>query len=726
MSTLIFPDIAQDFRTHIQQSELAKALHSLRKLVAACERGDLADTYDEIFTTYTYLLQYTLGGVNDPKRDNIYKELINKTLNLFNIVYDALNTKLSNAKYFADKRTTLRSIIKHNLNLEKIYNDISSEKDSESEQRKQALNLMFAYIQAQEFRENDLDFLEKNVRSKTLKMHEWSQITSALTISLLNRFDENKLHALYVLYDSNRPQIWQRALVGIFLANYLYDRYLQYYPKLKMRLKTLAEDEEAEKNIELIIIQLIKSKETKKISDRLQNEIMPEVSKFRPKIADKLDLDKLLSDKMTADINPDWEEVFEDAPELLNKMEEISKLQLDGSDVFMSAFSQLKNYPFFSQTANWFLPFYKENTEALTALRNGAPDFDAEQFASVMQDSAYICNSDKYSFCMNVALLPEAQRKMISGIFKMETEAMKDISTQDELINKNAKNKHLYTRYIQDLYRFIKLHVWGNENTITDIFESEFDFHNAYIYKKIIKSDQLLRNAAEFYFKKEFYIEAIEAFTQVKITENNARRIFEKIGYAYQQLQQYEQALVNYDRADLYDGNQQWLNTKRGYCYRKLSKFEQALDYYKRAEAEAPENQSIQINTANCLVNLARYEEALQYYFKLDYNEPESTKIMRPLAWCAFVAGKSETAAKYYKKLIAEKPNTYDLINYGHVLATTNMFMKAYEMYAAAVKRSTLDEILDNIREDSEYLKKNGVEPAVIETLCEFLIVQNQ
>ena len=36
-------------------------------------------------------------------------------------------------------------------------------------------------------------------------------------------------------------------------------------------------------------------------------------------------------------------------------------LQVEGSDVLMSAFSQLKDFDFFKDVTNWFLPFYKEN-----------------------------------------------------------------------------------------------------------------------------------------------------------------------------------------------------------------------------------------------------------------------------------------------------------------------------------------------------------------------------
>ena len=115
------------------------------------------------------------------------------------------------------------------------------------------------------------------------------------------------------------------------------------------RLNLIRDDKDFNKNLQYILLQLIRTKETEKISRKLHEEIIPEVAKFKPKIEEKLKLDDILQDPSSEDKNPDWEGVFGDSPELFNKLEEISKMQIEGSDVFMSAFALLKHFDFFKE-----------------------------------------------------------------------------------------------------------------------------------------------------------------------------------------------------------------------------------------------------------------------------------------------------------------------------------------------------------------------------------------
>ena len=47
----------------------------------------------------------------------------------------------------------------------------------------------------------------------------------------------------------------------------------------------------------------------------------------------------------------------------MNKLQEFTDLQMEGSDVLMGTFSMLKHFDFFRDEENWFLPF-AEGTSA--------------------------------------------------------------------------------------------------------------------------------------------------------------------------------------------------------------------------------------------------------------------------------------------------------------------------------------------------------------------------
>jgi hypothetical protein len=128
-------------------------------------------------------------------------------------------------------------------------------------------------------------------------------------------------------------------------------------------LKILNENPEFKRNLERVIVQFIRSKETEKLQQRIRDEIMPEMIKISPNLKDKINLDSLMDEGFSEDKNPDWEEIFKDSPGLMDKMQEFSELQMEGADVFMGSFAMLKSFPFYGEMGNWFIPFFPENPE---------------------------------------------------------------------------------------------------------------------------------------------------------------------------------------------------------------------------------------------------------------------------------------------------------------------------------------------------------------------------
>ena len=113
--------------------------------------------------------------------------------------------------------------------------------------------------------------------------------------------------------------------------------------------------------MKLVIQQFIKARETEKITRKIQQEILPEMIRIKSKLEEKLDLENLFSSINPEDKNPEWESFFKESPDVYNKLEEFTNLQMEGADVFLGAFAMLKHFDFFNEVNNWFLPFYKEN-----------------------------------------------------------------------------------------------------------------------------------------------------------------------------------------------------------------------------------------------------------------------------------------------------------------------------------------------------------------------------
>ncbi len=58
---------------------------------------------------------------------------------------------------------------------------------------------------------------------------------------------------------------------------------------------------------------------------------------------------------------PTGQQMFSDSEEIFKTMEELTNLQMEGADVYMSAFANLKNFEFFRDIQNWFVPFHPEH-----------------------------------------------------------------------------------------------------------------------------------------------------------------------------------------------------------------------------------------------------------------------------------------------------------------------------------------------------------------------------
>lgn len=689
--------------------------------------------------TYLNILKHSFKNIEDPARDNIYNDLKKSLLELTDAVKESLLTETSGLTTYklkwslenkAGQQSENALSLIQNLTFDKELDQILKESNihfSKSEtdnngksSRQESLRELFHYLWLTDYyHEIEIKILKTINSSNKIPWHDKSLIVSALTLSLLKVFDKNKFLALFDFYFNNEQQVWERALVGIVLALYKYDNRLNFYPEIIKKLKKLSKTPDISKQLEAITIQIFKSKDTEKITKKWEEEILPEMLKMQPKIEKNLDLENIVPDNFLEDKNPDWENVFKDSPDLLDKLQDFSQMQVEGSDVFMSAFSKLKHFPFFKDITNWFTPFYKENE--YIDLISEKEETNMLSFIEQLEKSHYMCNSDKYSFCLNLQFIPESHKSMMMDMFNEEMKSMEEISKDENLLNQFAISKSTITQYLQDLYRFYKLHPYKKE--FSDIFKWKFDIQNKKFFHYLIKDNQIARNIAEFFFENKHFSQAVEIFKSIELNETPNAELFEKTGYCYQRMGQYSEALTYYKKAELLETNKSWITKKIALCYRYLNKHEKALEYYKEAEKTEPESLYIQAYIGHSLMRLEKYDEALKYYFKVEYLAPSNEKIQRPVAWISFVLGKFDTAINYFNKILEKNQNEFDLIHLGHVYWCTKNPQKAIELYRQAYQLlDNKDELFEAaFEEDIKYLKQHGIKEIEINLMKDLI-----
>jgi tetratricopeptide (TPR) repeat protein len=724
---------------NIAERKLKPAFDLLGKLIAENSLGIYNDEYRNLEETYHYMLKYTVEGINDPERQKVYSKLIVSVFELADKVYESVRMRFSPSAVYEMKRgfesryiSDPDSFIKQ-MEETAVYAGIhngegvkamDAERLSAAKAYQQRVKRLFLHLWFRDRTDSEeLKSFGNFLFSERIIIAYRSFMVSALILSLQRYFNEDKFNLLFTAFERGEPEISQRALVGLLINLYKYDKRLANYPSITGRLKILNEDPYFKQNIETIIIQFIRSRETERIQQKIRDEIIPEMIRISPNLKNKINLDSLMGDAPGEDKNPEWEEIFKDSPGLIDKMEEFSELQMEGVDVFMGSFSMLKTFPFFSEVTNWFMPFFPDNPQ-ITGVVDSTDDIN-RFFIETINKAPILCNSDKYSFCFSIHNLPGENREILVQGMKAELDQYNELQDSEELVKPGRHAGTISNQYIQDLYRFYKL--FPGRAGLEDIFSWRFDFHNKPVLGDILKEDpKILRNIAEYYFAKNYFEEANEVYTEL-LKAGQSGELHQKIAYCYQKTGFFDKALEEYLKADLYDLNRLWNLKKIAVCYRNLKQPGKALEYYKIAESIDPENLNIELNIGHCLLELGRFEEALKCYFKVEYLASDNKKVWRPIGWCSFLTGKTQQAEKYFLKLIEDEPNKHDFMNMGHVQWSLGRRKDALDYYTKAIGRAgfTEDEFMDVFDEDLPHLLSRGINrddvPIMLDQLRYFL-----
>ena len=704
----------------LEQKRLKEAQIQLEAFLWNCNDWTLRNRLEQAKVSYQYMLQYMRQGVNDPERQKLYRQLLAETRELAEQARISLLDEVSTHYYHAlhkNKRNMeagygMSSWLKvlesfpDDMAVCQLMPDNKQSLDSALQRHEETAQYLFLTTwgnsgwTAEEEREARM-YLE----SELLPVNDLCLFTGAVLLSLMECFDPRKFSWLLDAATHADTQVSQRALVIIAIVLHIHPNRLWLYPELEARLSLLNEDGSFGKQLNRIYIQLLRSQETEKIDKKMREEIIPEMMK---NVSIMRNMKYGFEENMDEDDrNPDWEKAFEESG-LGDKIREMNELQLEGADVYMSTFAQLKSYPFFQNPHNWFYPFDMQHSGIIREF--GLKPTGDNAILSLILQSGFFCNSDKYSLCFTMAHIPQAQRNMmLSQMTSQDLNELMDESKSSGLRQYAQRPDVISNQYIHDLYRFFKLSQRRHE--FRDIFKEEIALHRIPALKDILRKPELLVTIADFHFRKEHPAEALGIYQEVIDMNYADADIFQKTGYCLQKEKRYKEAISAYRKADVLKPDHIWTIRHLATCYRQLRDFASALEYYRKVEAMQPENRNVTFFIGSCLAEQERYEEALQCFFKLDLMENDCIKAWRAIGWCSFVSGKSEQAMRYYEKVLALKPIATDYLNAGHVALRLGNMEKAAELYRKAASESgNRETFLDMFDKDKETLIKLGID----------------
>jgi len=711
----------------ILQHHLKSSLDLLRHWVIQDQIIPVIDSINDLEFNYRLLIQYVEEGVEDPQRGTIYFSMIRQALQLLDslkeesLIFAGSGFQYQQIRYYRlhpelqkDYFSELESLSSGYLLISLLEKGNSNDVSSLDKARKHEQVRLAAFEQILVSQADSNEQLSKMISSEFISSIDKAFFISALTFYLLRHFNEERMLVLMDAAMNDCELIRQRALVGIWAVGAKYSNRLPYYPLIGQRLDMLLDHPDFRQSMKTILIQFIRSADTERISKKIQEEILPEMMKMAPHLQDKLDMESWVSPEEWEDKNPDWQEMIEKSG-VADKLMEMSELQIQGADVYMNTFAQLKQYPFFGQAMNWLLPF-DENYSEIASL------FESKSaMIQLLVNNSFLCNSDKYSLAFSLKSMPESQRNMMMQAIKMENEQLMEAAKTEQQIPKEKKREQISNQYIQDLYRFFKLNPYRHD--FYPLFDHALKLHKTWLYEHLQFTSEQQMSVADFYFNHEHYEEAMELYGQLIDLSDDKGMIYQKMGFCAQQQRHFQEALDYFLKAEALLSNQKWLTRKIAFCFKMIGNVDEALTYYRFADSlEKGEDLSISMQIGHLLVQKQNYSDALNAYFKVELSKPDP-KVWRAIAWSSFLSGKTEQAEKYALKILETSPTKHDWLNAGHIAWVMKNRKEAITRYLQSIRlfRQEHADFFLSFDQDIPYLEKAGIDRMEISFLLEQL-----
>ena len=714
----------------IISNQILEAIILLENFISYSRLTAKLDEVSEQKRIYIDMLNYTIGNIIDPQKalihNNIKRSLLEKAD--ATLQYAQVNMGLHIFHLNRELRLDVSGFSEQTLHqLEEL--SFKEELDEilvgQSYEKSNIINIDYNEIIRKGFHlawlserltETDIELYNKILNSERFTIENRCQIISGLSLGLQRLFDKEKFKLLFSYYHSPDLIVRQRAIVGLFIAFVFYDKRISLYPEIQTILDKII-NETPKELLKHLLLQVLNACDTENISKKFREEILPEVIKIESKLKNKFSFDPSLSDDLDMEKNPDWERLIQDSPNLMDKLQEFTDLQMEGSDVLMGTFSLLKHFDFFKKEENWFLPFTEVTTVNEYIVRSEENDILSTSLAF----SPFMCNSDKFSLLLNLQYIQESQKKTLLNYINAEADQLKELVKDKESVDPLFSIKLMITHTVQDLYRFIKLYPYHTE--IPDIFLHEWNIFEINTLKLLISEAECENDIAHFYFNRSIYYFALPIYQDMASIEHDNPIYYEKIGFCFEQLKNFSKAIENYKKAELFDVNHNWIYKRIAWCYRQLKDYENALNYYLEVEKNEPENTVLQTQIGYCLIELNQFTKALSHFYTVYYKNTDNQKLLRPLAWCCLNTKKLEEAETFYLQIIENNPSYNDYFNLGHLHWAKGYIDQAINYYQKSIKQSSdgFNQFLASYEEDKKLLINLGINLLDIEIIPDIL-----
>ena len=686
---------------------LGMALAETDTYLAAWPNPQTQEKLNDLKAEYQLMEEHWIQGSDDPMRADLYQRLLQRLYVLVaNIsIYKHMNgSSYLQAIYKGvrqeDKKWSIASIKDEMENFVSEVAMLSLEPENKQKEKSKAIyqkhqqemNALFNYVLTTHMWTNSVgQDMEEMLLSPTIDTNDQQLLVSAITLSMMNRFDIVKFRTLTNVYAQSLDEnVKQRALVGFIFA--IDDDWKKVYPEMQDIVNNLLEDEKVVDELTELQMQLIYTTDVQNDASTIRNEIMPDLIANNTIKLTNEGLVEVEEDPMEDVLHPDAAE--QRIENLEGTIRRIMDMQNQGADIYFDGFSKMKRFPFFYDMSNWFVPFYLqhpdiaqyvEKIEVFNLLKIGLDSGDA------------FCNSDKYSFLIS---FQQMMNSLPKSILKMMKRGEGMLGGMMAKISKEEQSKPAFIRrnYLMDLYRFFML--FPNNKALYNPYNSHEEEQTDVVF---VVSDLFMHTPMDRH--KPAIVKMLKK-----------RKMNKSLGLLLQSFpeemrdQNYYLWMEDYERVLEIDPENERALAGHARNRFKAKDYEGALETYEHLLLNYPEKKSYMLNKAICQVNMEDYEEAQKVLYQLNYEHPDDMSVAHVLAWSLTCDGKMEQAENLYQQLMEqEEPDPSDFLNYGYSLWLQGRINEAAEQLREYAELVAEEDNTLTLQLDDRWLKTRGI-----------------
>ncbi len=721
----------QDFDSMMAHRRLLEALEMLSNVSAAAGEWRINDRVASMRQSYNYLLKYFAEGVADPGRDALYSSLViyatavrdqlARSLSMTDTPTLYYNTARSLSMRKDERFVSLYAAYVKSLDAISPFNAIENGVETTREARRRSelieIDIFNRLWTSYPLTADDASVISDMLDDDAISDGAKALFVSGITVGLLEFFDERRFDLLLDAYKCKSVVVSSRAIVGYIIAMMKYDK-ATFSDNFDKHLAAVRELPGWYENLAITVKELVNTADTDRIATRLRDEIMPQIKKMSQNISERLDEMALDADGMSPEDNPDLSELLSDS-KIRDTLKEFGEMQEQGSDVFLSTFANLKQFPFFNDVANWFMPYRTD----LTVVSDNDISNDAT-FATLIDSAPYICDGDKYSMILSVSMMPLAQREMMMKQFDMHSRQFSESLGMMASLPP-AKRKVVTNNYILSIYRFYKL--FRRKGEFFNPFAVVVDvLDNRKLAEDFNDTDEL-ESLAALYIRLQCYDKAIRYLSLVDETAAPSAARSRQLGYAYERLGLYDRAALAYEQSDLLEGTNRWTLRRYIYVLRCLGQYDRALSVCTRLEKLDPQSFDLAMTQGNLYVRIKDYDKAVNSFLKAEFIDESSLKPVRALARLYFLMRRHDLSRRCYDRLFEADTTADDCLGRAHLAWAENDIARAVEGYKryCALAPYGVKDLVRRLDKDTDRLVEAGVDvsckPLVIDAIINSL-----